>query len=112
MEALGADPARMSAAVGPCIARRSYEVDQAFFRRFADADPENERWFAAGRSGHYGFDLEGFVASRLAGAGLSSVEVLGQDTYSQPDLFYSYRRSTHRAEPAYGRQISLIALPA
>jgi YfiH family protein len=111
MESLGADRARIGAAVGPCIARRSYEVDEAFLRRFVEADRENERWFASGRSGHYGFDLEGFVASRLAQAGVSRTEALGQDTYSQPDLFYSYRRSTHRGEPTYGRQISLIALP-
>ncbi|MGB3722323.1 MAG: polyphenol oxidase family protein, partial [Pacificimonas sp.] len=31
MTALGADPARIAAAIGPCIARASYEVDDAFF---------------------------------------------------------------------------------
>ena len=110
MESLGADRTRIAAAIGPCIARRSYEVDEAFFRRFVDADPENERWFAAGNRGHHGFDLEGFVASRLVRAGVARVEALGEDTYSRPDLFYSYRRSTHRGEPTYGRQISLIAV--
>jgi YfiH family protein len=110
MEKLGASRARIAAAVGPCIARRSYEVDDAFLRRFAEAEPENERFFSAGREGHHQFDLEGFVLSRLAAAGLARVEALGQDTYSQPDVFYSYRRSTHRGEPSYGRQIALIAL--
>jgi YfiH family protein len=111
MEALGASRARICAAVGPCIARRSYEVDAAFLRRFAEAEPDNERFFSAGRDGHWQFDLEGFVLSRLAGAGLVRVEALGRDTYSEPEAFYSYRRATHRAEPDYGRQISLIALP-
>ncbi len=111
MERLGARRERIGAAVGPCIARRSYEVDEAFLRRFADADPENERFFAPGRDGHHQFDLEGFVLSRLAEAGLARVEALGQDTYSQPETFFSYRRATHRAEPDYGRQIALIALP-
>ena len=110
MARLGARRERIAAAVGPCIARKSYEVDDAFYRRFADADPENERFFGPGRAGHHQFDLEGFVVSRLAEAGLSRVEALGQDTYSQPELFFSYRRSTHRGEPDYGRQISLIAL--
>ncbi|HEU0133493.1 MAG TPA: polyphenol oxidase family protein, partial [Allosphingosinicella sp.] len=59
MERRGADRARIAAAVGPCIARRSYEVDEGFLRRFADADPENERFFALGREGHHQFDLEG-----------------------------------------------------
>lgn len=109
MEALGAQRARMAAAVGPCIARKSYEVDEAFLRRFTAADPEHERFFALGRAGHHQFDLEGFVVSRLAAAGLTRIEALGQDTYSQPDLFFSYRRATHRGEPSYGRQIALIA---
>jgi YfiH family protein len=111
MERLGADRARIAAAIGPCIARKSYEVDDAFFRRFAETDPENERFFAAGaREAHHLFDLEGFVLSRLAAAGLDRIEALGQDTYSQPERFFSYRRATHRGEPNYGRQVSLIAL--
>jgi YfiH family protein len=111
MEQRGADRARIAAAVGPCIARRSYEVDDAFLRRFTAAEPEHERFFSLGRDGHHQFDLEGFVLSRLATAGLTQVEALGEDTYAQPDRFFSYRRATHRGEPTYGRQISLIALP-
>jgi len=110
MEALGADRSRIRAAVGPTIARKSYEVDEGFFRRFAEADPENERFFANGRAGHYQFDLEGYVVARLADAGLRTIEALGLDTYSERDRFYSYRRATHRGEPDYGRQVSLIAL--
>jgi YfiH family protein len=111
MEALGADRSRIAAAVGPCIARRSYEVDDAFFRRFAEADEANERFFSGGAGeGRHQFDLEGYVVSRLAQAGLARIEAVGEDTYSQDDRFYSFRRATHRGEPDYGRQLSLIAL--
>ncbi len=111
MERLGAERSRIAAAVGPCIARKSYEVDDSFFRRFAEAAPENERFFASGeRKGRHLFDLEGFVLSRLAAAGLARIEALGEDTYSQPELFFSFRRATHLGESDYGRQISLIAL--
>jgi len=111
MESLGARRARMVAAIGPCIARVSYEVDAAFLARFAEADPENERFFAEGRrADHWQFDLEAYVAHRLALAGIGTVEVLGQDTYAQPEHFYSYRRATHRGEPDYGRQISIIGI--
>ena len=110
MERLGADRARIAAAVGPCIARRSYEVDEGFLRRFAESDPEHERFFGLGREGHHQFDLEGFVLARLAAAGLTRIEAMGEDTYSQPERFFSYRRATHKGEPDYGRQISLIAL--
>jgi copper oxidase (laccase) domain-containing protein len=85
-------------------------VDESFLRRFAEADPEHERFFSLGREGHHQFDLEGFVLFRLAAAGLARIEALGEDTYSQPGRFFSYRRATHKGEPDYGRQISLIAL--
>lgn len=111
MEKLGAARGRIVAAIGPCIARASYEVDDGFLARLAAADPANERFFAAGRPGHHQFDLEAYVAARLAAAGVTRVDALGLDTYADPDRFFSYRRATHRGEPDYGRQISLIALP-
>lgn len=110
MEALGAERGRIAAAIGPCIARASYEVDDAFLRRFAAVDPANERFFADGRPGHHQFDLEAYVAHRLAAAGIRTVEMLGEDTYSQPERFYSFRRATHHGEPDYGRQIAIVAL--
>lgn len=111
MEALGAKRARIAAAIGPCIARASYEVDAGFLSRFTDADPANERFFADGkRADHYQFDLEAYVAHRLASAGIMRVAALGLDTYSQADRFFSFRRATHAGDPDYGRQISLIAL--
>lgn len=110
MEALGARRERIVAAIGPCIARASYEVDDAFLARFAAVDPANDRFFTPGRTGHHQFDLEAYVVHRLATAGLRTIEALGQDTYRQPDRFYSFRRATHANEADYGRQISLIAL--
>ena len=110
METLGADRSRIAAAIGPCIARAAYEVDDAFARRFEAADPANERFFTAARPGHHRFDLEAYVAHRLAAAGVTRVEALGLDTYADVDRFYSFRRATHRGEADYGRQISLIGL--
>jgi copper oxidase (laccase) domain-containing protein len=110
MEALGAIRSNIVAAVGPCIAQPSYEVDEGFAARFAAADPANARFFALGRAGHRQFDLEGYVARRLESAGIGVVERLGLDTYPDPARFYSFRRATHRGEATYGRQISLIGL--
>jgi polyphenol oxidase len=112
MEALGAGRDRIVAAVGPCIAQTSYEVDAAFRSRFVDADPKNACFFALGDPGHHQFDLEAYVVHRLAVAGLQRIEALGEDTYAQPERFFSYRRATHRGEPDYGRQISIIGLRA
>jgi YfiH family protein len=111
MEKLGARRERIAAAVGPCIARASYEVDDAFFRRFLEDDGENERFFSMGaRPDRHQFDLEAYVAARLAAAGIATVALLGLDTYADERRFYSFRRATHRGEPDYGRQISLIGL--
>ncbi len=110
MERIGARPERIAAAIGPCIAQASYEVDHAFQDRFCAADPANSRFFAAAGKPH--FDLEGYVAHRLRCAGVAQVEPLHLDTSSDPGRFYSYRRATHHREPDYGRQVSLIGLPA
>ena len=113
MEKLGARRDHIAAATGPCIARASYEVDDAFARRFEEADPANERFFLfAGRAGHQQFDIEAYVAARLAAAGVARVETLGLDTYANEDKFFSYRRATHCGEPDYGREIALVGLPA
>lgn len=110
MEALGADRSRIVAAIGPCIGRASYEVTEAFADPFLRDDAENARFLGAGRPGHLMFDIAAYVASRLAGAGVARVDMLDEDTYSQPERFFSYRRSCHLGEPGYGRQISLIGL--
>ncbi|WP_118857866.1 peptidoglycan editing factor PgeF [Sphingomonas mesophila] len=104
---LGARIERISAAIGPAIAQRNYEVDHDFAAGLGEG---GERFLADGPAGKPHFDLEAFVAARLAAAGVTRVEALGLDTYADVARFYSYRRATHRGEPTYGRQISLIGL--
>jgi hypothetical protein len=107
MERLGARRTRIAAAIGPAIAQESYEVGEDFRANFAD---EDARFFVCGRPGHMQFDLEACVAARLEAAGVGNVERMALDTYADEARFYSYRRSTHRGEPNYGRQFSLIGL--
>jgi YfiH family protein len=110
MEELGARREHIHAAVGPCIAQSCYEVDAAFRTRFVDQDPDNDRFFEPGPAGKPHFDLEAYVVHRLISAGIGEVEALNLDTYSKPDRFYSFRRSTHAGEADYGRQLSAIAI--
>lgn len=107
MERLGARASRIVAAIGPAIAQPSYEVDECFRDNFTGAD---ERFFAPGRVGHWQFDLEGYATARLRAAGVGTIDALGLDTYADEARFFSYRRATHRGEPTYGRQFSLIGL--
>ena len=108
MERLGAERARIVAAIGPAIAQASYEVDAAFRDNFG---PDAGTFFAPGRPGHWQFDLEAYLCRRLRDAGIVLIEPLGLDTYVDEARFFSYRRATHRGEPTYGRQFSLIGLP-
>ena len=111
MEKLGARREQIHAAVGPCVAQPSYEVDEAFRTNFLHADADNARFFVTGPAGKPHFDLEAYVVHRLIAAGIGEVEALNLDTYADSDRFFSFRRATHRGEADYGRQLSAIAIP-
>jgi len=110
MAALGAQRNAIACAIGPCIGRASYEVSEGFERPFLARDEEDARFFSAGRPGHLQFDIAGYVAARLAAAGVGRIAMLDEDTCSQPERFFSYRRACLAGEPGYGRQISLIGV--
>ncbi|PXW66858.1 peptidoglycan editing factor PgeF [Methylobacterium sp. B4] len=110
MERLGAGRENIVAVLGPTISQASYEVGEEFVERFRSEVPEAERFFAPGRPGHAQFDLPAFILGRLEQAGVGESASLGLCTYADPDRFYSFRRTTHRNEPDYGRLISAIAL--
>jgi hypothetical protein len=111
MEKLGAKRDHIRAVLGPTISGKAYEVGPEFYARFHDTDPAFARFFTPSvRPDHFMFDLPAFIQQRLRNAGLTHVEALDRCTYGEPDLFYSYRRTTHRQEPDYGRLISAISL--
>jgi YfiH family protein len=111
MTELGADPAKTTASVGPCIGSKTYEVGPEFPDAFIEQCPENRQFFtAAPCPGHFLFDLPGFITSVLSDAGVGLVEHVIRDTLSDEDNFFSYRRARHRGETDYGRQISAITL--
>ncbi|MEC9345718.1 MAG: peptidoglycan editing factor PgeF [Pseudomonadota bacterium] len=113
MERLGARRARMSVVLGPTLARASYEVGPEYRQRFLDADPDNARFFhQPADAPRPFFDLPAYIGARVARAGVGRFRDLARDTYAEPELFYSYRRSVHRNEPDYGRLVSAIALAA
>ena len=111
MEALGANPARMVAVVGPCIAQASYEVGADYQERFARHDPGSERFFARGTAEHKRlFDLPGFVLWRLEQSGVGEAAWTGDDTRADAGRFYSNRRAFLAGEPDFGRLVSAITL--
>jgi YfiH family protein len=110
MVKLGCEPGRMVAAIGPCIGPKSYEVGLEYLQRFTEADPANDRFFAAGRSPEKRlFNLPAYVLARLSTAGVGQVEWVEIDTCADED-FFSNRRAVLRQEPDYGRLLSAIML--
>lgn len=110
MEGLGARRENIVAVLGPSISAANYEVGPEFVARFIEADAGNGRYFEpSAKPGHALFDLNRYTVDRLAAAGVTA-DALYRCTYADEDLFYSYRRATHRSEPDYGRHVSAIVL--
>lgn len=110
MVSLGATRDNINAVIGPCISQRAYEVGPEFLEDFMAEDTSYARFFANGQDGRYQFDLPGFGLHRLRVAGVADAVWTGHCTYSNPQMFYSFRRSVHERQADYGRLISAIRL--
>jgi YfiH family protein len=111
MQALGAEPRRMVAVVGPCIAQASYEVGADYQDRFEHHDPSSGRFFTEGSTADKRqFDLPGFVLWRLEQAGVGQAAWSGHDTRADEARFFSNRRAYLAGEPDFGRMMSAISL--
>lgn len=111
----GASKANIAAAVGPCIAQNSYEVDADFYARFVACDKKFTKYFINGvKKGFYLFDLAGFCADKLLLSGIENIEVAHHDTYKREDEYFSYRRLTHRQQieqpKDFATELSIIVL--
>lgn len=111
MEKLGARRRTICAAVGPCISQMAYEVGPEFESAVLADSADNRRFFLrTGAGSRPRFDLPGYAASRLRRAGVDRIEMKSACTYEGESVYFSYRRSQHRREPDYGRQISAIVI--
>lgn len=109
MKALGARD--IVAAIGPAIAQSSYEVGAEFYARFTQESLSNAQFFfPSPRDGAFLFDLKAYAKARLIAANISSIIVLPHDTYTEEKTFFSFRRTTHRNEKIYGRQVAAIMI--
>lgn len=110
MRECGAQLGQIRSIIGPTLQANSYQVGAEFVDRFMqDSQVASASCFHQ-HGAHYYFDLPAYVRLRLRQAGLESVEDLAHDTYADEVRFFSYRRSCHRQQPHYGRQLSVIGL--
>ena len=108
---MGASRSAIRAAIGPCINVDAYEVGHQFKADLLSLSHGNDVFFYDNsKTGIPHFDLPGFVAAQLKNHGMTHIERLTTCTWSNPDQFFSYRRSRQNNEPDYGRQISAIVL--
>ncbi len=109
MVGLGAERARIVAAIGPCIGQDSYEVGADLHAAVLAAGADGEAFLRPGRPGHWQFDLRGYCAARLAHAGVGACRAAAADTCAEPDRFFSHRRRTLTGGGPIGHQISIVA---
>lgn len=111
MESVGATRARITAVVGPCISGANYEVGHEFQQQLISVDSDAADFFILPTpESRPHFDLPAYCRHRLAKAGCAVSDEGFPCTYADETQFFSYRRTTHRSEPDYGRQISAICL--
>lgn len=111
MEEIGSRRKNILAAIGPAIGRDSYEVGREFKQKFISQSPSYEKYFSdSQKAEHYMFDIKQSAYDKLANCEINAINMLTNDTYVEEERFFSYRRSTHKNEPDYGRQISVIML--
>lgn len=110
MQSLGARPGQIVAAIGPAISQAAYEVSPDFEAGFLAEDGANEKYFSQAGGARPRFNLIACVKDRLLRSGVMSIQDIGLCTYENESILFSYRRSVHKADPDYGRQISAILL--
>jgi len=112
MVELGAERARLVAAIGPCIRQDGYEVDAPLRERILAVSPTAAGLFAPGvRAERWQFDLVGYVVSLLRAERAFRIDDIGLDTLHNDAIYFSHRRSKHRDEVGYGLQLSGIRVP-
>ena len=105
----GSKSKNLVAAIGPCISQKNYEVQNDFKSKFLKQSKRNKFFFKKVKNKTY-FSLNKYVKFQLESLGVKKIDIINQDTYSQKNNFFSARRSLHKKQDDYGRNISLIMI--
>ena len=99
----------MTAAIGPCISVKNYEVKNDFIKKFLKKDKQNKIFFKKIKNKNY-FNLSKFIYSQLKSLNIKSIDIINKDTFDKKNNFFSARRSISCNENDYGRNISIIMI--
>ena len=100
---------KIYASVGPCIGKKSYEVDKNFYKMFLAKSKNNKIYFSNKNKTKKLFNLRKFVTDKLVKAKIK-VDQVDRDTFTEKGNFFSYRRSCKLNQKDYGRCISAICM--
>ena len=105
----GCRPENMTAAIGPSISHKSYNVKQNFRRKFIFKNPKNKIFFKEKKDNIY-FNLPLYVKFQLKIKKIRNIDMLNIDTFDKKNNFFSARRSLKLRHADYGRNISIIMI--
>ena len=105
----GCTPKNITAAIGPCISVKNYEVKKDFIKKFIKKDEKNKKFFKKIENKDF-FNLKKYVFSQLKALNVSKIDIINKDTFASKNNFFSARRSKSRNESDYGRNISVIMI--
>ena len=100
---------KIYASIGPCIGKKSYEVDLLFYKKFLNKSYKNKRYFVKKNNYRKLFDLRKFVTDKLLEFKVK-VDHVNKDTFSDLSNFFSYRRASKLDQKDYGRCISTVSM--
>ena len=100
---------KIFASVGPCIGKKSYEIDINFYEKFISKSKKNVVYFSKKNKDKKLFNLRKYVNNKLVKLNVN-VNHINFDTFKEKSKFFSYRRSKKLGENDYGRCISVITL--
>ncbi len=99
----------ITAAIGPSISVKNYEVKEDFMKKFIKKDKKNLKYFKINNNKLY-FDLTKYVYALLLQNKLKNIDTLKIDTFDIKNNFFSARRALKLKHRDYGRNISIIML--
>ena len=105
----GSNPSNITAAIGPAISVKNYEVKEDFMKKFIKKDKKNYKFFKIKNKKLY-FDLPNYVKSRLLKNKIKNIELMNIDTFRINNNLFSARRALKLNHDDYGRNISIIML--
>ena len=100
---------KIFASIGPCIGKKSYEVDLNFYKKFLKKSKKNKKYFFHKKTNKKLFNLRKFIADNLIELNVE-VDHVNHDTFKEKMNFFSYRRSFKLKQNDYGRCLSVIRL--